>query len=194
MGFRVSNLLPFSVIVSSFILRRGRVGVNYYSHLQMGRSVQSGGPHPEARVSPRGFFEPGAFFTWPTPLLPLGFESGEPASRSPPWGFHPRPLCLLRRKALKSILSSVLWLSLLPSWNVPSMRQGRCPMHDSPGPSSIPQAWLRPPTGAEQMLVGRGMGVWVEATSKQHRCDPEPPAGQKQCGVSEDPKTTQETD
>lgn len=63
-------------------------------------------------------------------------------------------------------------------------------MDDAPGPSSIPQAWPRPPAGAEQMWVGRGMGVWVEATSKQHHCDP----GQNQCGVPEDPKTTQETE
>lgn len=89
--FRVSNMLPFSVIAPSFILRRGRVGVNYYSHLQMGRSVQSGGPHPEARVSPRGCFEPGAFFTWPTPLLPLGFKSGEPPPEARPGAPTPGP-------------------------------------------------------------------------------------------------------
>lgn len=67
--FSISNLLPLLVIVSSFILRAGRVGMNCYSHLQMGRSVQSGDPHQKAWVSPCGFFEPGAYFPWLTLLL-----------------------------------------------------------------------------------------------------------------------------
>lgn len=67
--FSICSLLPLLVVVSSFILRGGRVGMNCYSHLQTGRSVQSGGPHQKAWVSPCGFFEPGAYFPWPTLLL-----------------------------------------------------------------------------------------------------------------------------
>lgn len=61
-------------------------------------------------------------------------------------------------------------------------------MDDAPGPSSIPQAWARPPTGAEQMWVGRGMGVWVEATSKQHHCDPEPLLDKNNAGFPRIPR------
>lgn len=56
-----------------------------------------------------------------------------------------------------------------------------------PAPSPRPGLVL-PSASAEQMSVGRGLGVWVEATNKHH-CDPEPPAQQKQEGASKDPRS-----
>ena len=57
------------------------------------------------------------------------------------------------------------------------------------GPAPSPRPGLAlPSASAEQMSVGRGLGVWVEATNKHH-CDPEPPAQQKQGGASKDPRS-----